>query len=301
VGPGHPLWEARVLGQFPTQAEDALISLAWLEAAAARTDSDAGGPLCAGLDVAGPGEDETVLVIRQGAQIRAQHAWTKSDPRGEVVAALAPYRGRLESLNVDAAGIGYYLGKHLEDLGYPVKLVNVGEASSDPERYRNSKAEFYWGLRLRFQEGDVAGLTDERTIGQLAGIRYSHNARGQVEIERKEDARKRGVKSPDRAEAVMLAFARLSLSQMLLLEDAPESTAPGAPRTNLFLEQVKDAMPDKFDPPLEPGEEPLTCAACSAFGLRDGRGFCTLRLFYVDGPDPACSVFDPAPSDESRP
>jgi hypothetical protein len=30
-GPGHPLWEARVLGQFPTQAEDALISLAWLE------------------------------------------------------------------------------------------------------------------------------------------------------------------------------------------------------------------------------------------------------------------------------
>src|SRR5437016_7154234 len=32
-GPGHPLWEARVLGQFPTQAEDALISLAWLEAA----------------------------------------------------------------------------------------------------------------------------------------------------------------------------------------------------------------------------------------------------------------------------
>ncbi len=33
-GPGHPLWEARVLGQFPTQAEDALISLAWLEEAA---------------------------------------------------------------------------------------------------------------------------------------------------------------------------------------------------------------------------------------------------------------------------
>jgi phage terminase large subunit len=30
-GPDHPLWEARVLGQFPTQAEDALISLAWLE------------------------------------------------------------------------------------------------------------------------------------------------------------------------------------------------------------------------------------------------------------------------------
>ena len=107
-------------------------------------------------------------------------------------------------MNVDAAGIGYYLAKHLQDVGYPVRPVNVGERASDRERYVNLKAEFYWGLRLRFQQGDVAGLTDERTIGQLAGIRYRHTPRGQVEIERKEDVRKRGVKSPDRAEAVIL-------------------------------------------------------------------------------------------------
>jgi hypothetical protein len=69
----------------------------------------------------------------------------------------------------------------------------------------------YWGLRLRAQDGDLAGLTDERTIAQLAGIRYSHNSRGQVVIESKEDARKRGVRSPDRAEAVMLAFAETKL------------------------------------------------------------------------------------------
>ena len=65
-GPGHPLWEARVLGQFPTQAEDALISLAWLEEAARRSADDRGGRLTAGLDVAGPGEDETVLVVTEG-------------------------------------------------------------------------------------------------------------------------------------------------------------------------------------------------------------------------------------------
>jgi hypothetical protein len=60
---------------------------------------------------------------------------------------------------------------------------------------------------MRFEEGDVAGLTDDKTIAQLASIRYQHNARGQVVIESKEEARKRGVRSPDRAEAVMLAFA----------------------------------------------------------------------------------------------
>jgi phage terminase large subunit len=142
-------------------------------------------------------------------------AWAEQDASGAVVAALAPYRDRLDVVNVDAAGIGYYLAKHLQDVGFPVRPVNVGERSSDPERYANLKAELYWGLRQRFQAGEVAGLTDERAIGQLAGIRYRHTARGQVEIERKEDARKRGVKSPDRAEAVMLAFARPAVTQLL--------------------------------------------------------------------------------------
>ena len=44
-------------------------------------------------------------------------------------------------------------------------------------------------------------------MAQLASLRYQHNARGQVVIESKEKARKRGVRSPDRAEAMMLAFA----------------------------------------------------------------------------------------------
>jgi hypothetical protein len=110
-------------------------------------------------------------------------------------------------VNVDSVGIGYYMVQHLKDQDLPVRGVNVGERSNRSEKYSNLKAELYWGLRQRALEGDLAGLADERTIAQLAGIRYSHNSRGQIVIESKEDARKRGVKSPDRAEAVMLAFA----------------------------------------------------------------------------------------------
>src|SRR5262249_20889338 len=160
--------------------------------------------------------DETVLVIADGPSILTLKTWTKSDPRGELVAALAQYKERLETVNVDSAGIGHYLGKHLEDLDYEVRLVNVGQSASDTEKYPNLKAELYWGLRMRFQEGAVAGLTDERAIAQLAGIRYAHDARGRVKIESKEDARKRGVKSPDRAEAIMLAFGRPSSGWELL-------------------------------------------------------------------------------------
>ena len=207
-GPGHPLWESRVLGEFPHQAADALLSLTWLEQAKYRTIQGK-GKLRAGLDVAGPGEDETVLCIRRGPQIVRLESWPDSDPRGEVVATLMPYRDELETVNVDSIGIGWGMYCHLLDHEFPASAVNVGESPSDPEKYVNLKAELYWGLRMRAQSGDLCGVLDDRTIAQLSGIRYKHNARGQVVIESKDEARKRGVKSPDRAEAIMLAFAEI--------------------------------------------------------------------------------------------
>jgi hypothetical protein len=205
-GPGHPLWESRVCGNFPAQAEDALLSLAWLERAK-NSERIGVGKVTAGLDVAGPGEDETVLTIRRGPQILLQKSWPQADPRGSVIAELNPYKPELEAVNVDSIGIGWGMYQHLLDHKFPARAVNVGESPLDDEKYANRKAELYWGLRMRLQAGDMSGLMDERCIGQLAGIRYKHNARGQVQIESKDDARKRGVKSPDRAESVMLAFA----------------------------------------------------------------------------------------------
>lgn len=208
-GDGHPLWQARVLGQFPQQGEDALLSLAWIERAKL-LEPVTTGILRAGLDVAGPGEDETVLEVVDGQTIVHEQAWSQSDPRGDVTAALRPYREQLRTVAVDSVGIGYYMARHLQDQGFPVVDVNVGEAPHDTEKYKNAKAEHYWGLRLRFQASDVRGAFSEKLVAQLTSLRYRHNARGQVEIESKEDARKRGVRSPDRAEALMLCFAEVS-------------------------------------------------------------------------------------------
>lgn len=205
-GERSPLWKSKVLGEFPDQAEDSLLSLAWLEAGNATPEMvDKDRPTIAGIDVAGPGDDETVLVLRQGAHVLHMQSWPDADPRGELIAALREWQ--IERVNVDSVGMGYYLARFLEDAGYAVTDVNVGNAARNTELYANLKAELYWGLRQRFETGDVQGVTDETAIGQLAGIRYEHNARGQIKIESKDDARKRGVKSPDRAEAVMLAFA----------------------------------------------------------------------------------------------
>ena len=212
-GADHPLWQSRVRGQFPAQSDDALLSLSWLEAAAARPGGyrDGAGQVIAGLDVAGPGEDETVLMVRQGDRLVDARYFADPDPRGGVLDALRTWRHRgLVHVNVDTAGLGHYFARHLEDAGVRVRDVNVGEApTSDAarERYSNLKAELYWSLRERLAAGEIGGLSDRATVAQLAGLRYKHDSRGRVVIESKDDARKRGVKSPDRAEAVMLAFA----------------------------------------------------------------------------------------------
>ena len=289
-GPGHPLWASRVLGEFPAQSDDALISLAWLEEASRRPPAPSGGKVSAGLDVAGPGEDETVLAVVDGGTVLSLTSWSKSDPRGEVAAALEPYRKRLQTVNVDSAGIGYFLGKHLQDLGFPARLVNVGRSASDAERYVNLKAEFYWGMRSRFSAGEVAGLTDDLAIAQLAGILYRHDARGRVVIESKDEARRRGVKSPDRAEALMLAFARPALAWQTL--DTPDSPAENE-RPDPIAEQLQSAFPEIFSAE----KETETCARCAFATAGDNgaeaKAWCSKRRFRIKLSEQACAAWEP--------
>ena len=221
-GTEHPLWQSRVRGQFPDQAANALFSLAWLEAAKKRPAvwSERGGNVVAGIDVAGPGKDETVVYVRQGPRVLEMHAFPDADSRGRVLRALQPWLHKgLTRVNVDSAGDGHYFTAHMRDhLPQAVEVtgINVGESATEVPRadgrtakqeFANLKAELYWHLREQFRDGMVSGLTDQTTISQLASLLWAPNEKGLTAIERKEVAAKRGVKSPDRAEALMLAFA----------------------------------------------------------------------------------------------
>lgn len=209
-GEDHPMWQARVRAQFPTESDDAVFSLAWLEAARAREPVNGSGTVFAGLDVAGAGSDETSLWVREGPSVLYAGHWAHPDPRGDVLAALQPYRNRIGSVVVDVDGVGHYMAKHLEGNGIPVTEFRAGGAPRDKERYRNAKAEAYFGLRELLKGGQVNGLRDDKAIGQLASIRYRLTPSGQIEIEPKDQALKRGVRSPDRAEGLILSFVPTS-------------------------------------------------------------------------------------------
>jgi phage terminase large subunit len=199
-----PLWQSRILGEFPSESEDTLISLSWLEAARAQVIDD-GGPVTVGIDPAGAGDDETAVIVLGGnGAILEQKASTARNAWGMAVELLNRWRHRLSSVYVDEVGVGFGLIRQLEAENYPVTGINVGRASSEPERFFNSKAQRYWSLRERFKAGKITGVDDE-LIAQSGAIRYSLDGKGRIVIESKEQLKSRGVRSPDRCEALLLA------------------------------------------------------------------------------------------------
>jgi phage terminase large subunit len=122
---------------------------------------------------------------------------------------------------VDVVGIGYNFALHLNDLGFPVWQFNAGHRPMDTERFVNLKAEAYWGLREWMEQGAICGLNDVETEAQLSAILYHPTSAGRTEIESKEDARKRGQCSPDRAEALVMAFHKIVARQQTVIYSTP--------------------------------------------------------------------------------
>ena len=246
-GRESPMYQIRVLGEFPSEAEDTLVPLRLIEAAVARwkqrraaTDpspspSPASGEGTAagagwgrpaaisgerqshlpvdgveiGVDVARFGSDKTVICVRRGDDVVEIESFARQDTMqtaGRVVDAVR--RHSPAAVRVDEIGVGAGVVDRLRELGTQgVTGVNVAQRASRPEHFANLRAELYDGLRERFQQGRIAIPDDQALVAELASLKYSFTSSGQVRLEGKEDLRSRGLPSPDRADALMLAFA----------------------------------------------------------------------------------------------
>lgn len=204
----NPLWQSKILGEFPENVDaGGLIPLSWIRAAQARSLPPV-GPSKLGLDVGGGG-DSSCGAHAQGPVVRV--LWEDKNPDtmqtcGNAVAT----RKRIgaEVVNVDVIGIGRGIVDRALELKEPFVGINVGEAADDAESYLNRRAELWWGVRERFESGTIdLDPMDEDTAGELLSIRYKRTSSGKIQIESKDEAKKRGIPSPNRAEAVMLALA----------------------------------------------------------------------------------------------
>jgi phage terminase large subunit len=222
-GPHNPRFQSRVLGEFPTQASDTVFHLDWIEQAALPINEETFGEdlrinahrLCIqiGLDIAGPGEDETSACARLGTYVVAQESWLKPDPLEEVRMFVTNLLKRFPGVPVvilaDIVGVGYHFARALAREGLDVREFVAGHAPLDPVMFTNAKAEAYWRLREHLRDGVIHGITDEDCQAQLSDVRYRELLNGKIEIEHKDEARARGSSSPDRAEALVMAFQKI--------------------------------------------------------------------------------------------
>ncbi len=163
-----------------------------------------------GVDVASAGDDLSVVVMRRGA--KAEVLYERNEPNiltfSGVVAAYAATR-RPQSIKVDAVGLGEGVWRDLERRGFNV-MPMVGGARPEDEtgNYRNQRAEIYWHLRKLLQEGRVALPDHADLLNELGAVRYSQTASGQtIQVESKKEIRRRLGHSPDRADALVYAYA----------------------------------------------------------------------------------------------
>ena len=216
------LYQVWVLGDFPTESEDTLIPLKLVELAVKRgvleveageasVASDADEELIeVGVDVARFGSDKTAICVRRGNQVVMLESFARQDTMataGQVVNISRKYSP--VAIRIDEIGIGAGVIDRLKELKIPhIQGVNVARRAGNPEHFSNLRAEFFDGLRERFQDERISIPGDAELISQLASIRYSFSSSGQMRIEDKDDLRVRGERSPDLADALMLAFAK---------------------------------------------------------------------------------------------
>jgi hypothetical protein len=126
---------------------------------------------------------------------------------------------------IDVPDVGGGVVDRLAELELPVVPYNGGEAPIDKERFVNARAKDYWTLRERFeQRRSISTPDDDKLAAQLGSIKWGIDSRGRIKIESKDDMRKRGMPSPDRADAMAIAFAgRANAAPMNVESHAGES------------------------------------------------------------------------------
>jgi hypothetical protein len=218
-----PRFMSKVLGDFPDIGEDVLFPPSLILAAQERVCEP--GPVSVlGVDVARFGSDRTVLALRRGPVMRIIGDYSKqstTETTGKVVAAKREHA--VHEIRVDGVGVGGGVVDQLVELGHGVVDMQAGAAAADNEHYQNARAEWFWSLRERFEDGDAdIDPDDDDLAAQLGALRYKYTSRGQIQIESKDDMRKRGLPSPDRADAVMLTAGPGAVPDQVV-EDAEQA------------------------------------------------------------------------------
>ena len=207
-------YRIRVLGDFPRSDDDTMIPMELIDGARQRdVAQNKYAPVVWGLDVARFGSDSSALCKRQANAVTEKiRIWKNLDLMQLTGAVVAEYEVLSDAekpaeILVDSIGLGAGVVDRLMELGLPARGINVSESPSFGTQYRNLRAELWAKAKTWLERRDCYLPNDERLIAELATVRYKFASNGKLQIESKDDIRKRGLASPDVADAFVLTFA----------------------------------------------------------------------------------------------
>jgi len=202
-------YHVRVLGEFALSEDDVLIPAELVDAAMGRdVVLDTSEPLVYGVDVARFGDDRTVLLKRQGNivleykvmngfDLMQTCGWVMNEARQENPAEIM----------VDSIGLGAGVADRLREQGLNVRDVNVSEVSALSPTAAKLRDELWMSVKEWLNKRTCRLPRSEELRADLVGPTYTFLSNGKLKVEAKNDMKRRGLKSPDIADALCLTFA----------------------------------------------------------------------------------------------
>lgn len=203
-------YRVRVKGEFPTAEDDVLIPLYLVEEAVGR-DVTPSGRYIWGVDPARFGNDSTTLCKRRGNVIREPiKAWQKKNTMqvaGLIKLDYDDARLKPDEIMIDTIGIGAGVYDRLREQGLPVRSVNVAESTAVKDRFVRLRDELWWATREWFEAQSCSIADDPELMAELTAVKYDTTSAGKIKVEGKDELKARGLKSPDRADSLVITFA----------------------------------------------------------------------------------------------
>jgi hypothetical protein len=213
-GEDSNIFRVRVLGEWPEADDDVVIPLHLLQSAAEREQVPAETtPVVWGLDVARFGTDKSALCKRKGNVVTEPiKSWRNKDLMEMCGIILNEYEtttwaDRPVEILVDSIGLGAGVVDRLTELDLPVRGINVAESASMGERYGRLRDELWFLGKEWFEMRDCTIPLQEELIEDLSKPRFSFLSNGKLKVEGKDEMKRRGLNSPDLADAFCLTFA----------------------------------------------------------------------------------------------
>lgn len=223
-GVASSIYKRRVLGEFAADDEDSIIPLAWVEKANDRwrdLHDDQGGWLPGalphltnvGVDVARSGPDRTVVAPVHRNVVDRLVCYRKA-PTTKTTGAVVNYLKAGVYATVDADGIGAGVVDQLRDQNLLVIPFHAASKANRRDRtnlleFINKRAAAWWNMReiLDPDSGeDIALPPDDELLGELVAPKWRESMNGRIQVEEKSEVAKRLNRSPDKADAVVMAF-----------------------------------------------------------------------------------------------